>query len=103
MSVRLAVVALGLSLVAGSAGRPIPADGAVARPQQAREDSAGRSGVQPPDPHAVDPPRSGWRPRPGWGRDRPGADVPEAGTLILVGLGLLVLPVLVRRRRPAGR
>ena len=103
MWVRLAALVLGVSLVAGSPGGPIPADGALARPQPFRGAPAKRSGVQPPDPHAVEPPRSGWRPRPGWGRDRPETDVPEAGTLVLVGLGLLVLPVLVRRRRRAKR
>lgn len=64
---------------------------------------AGRSGVDPPDPHGTVPPRSGWRPRPGWNRDRPVAEAPEAGTLVLVGLGLLVLPALVRRRKAAHR
>jgi len=103
MRVSLAVVVFALLLVGRAEGGPIPADRALAGHQQVRVQSAGGSGARRPDPRAVDPPRAGWRPRPGWNRDRPTTEAPEAGTLVLVGLGLLVLPVLVRRRRAARR
>ena len=55
-------------------------------------------GFTRPDPQAVDPPRSGWVPRPGGVNDPPLAEAPEGSTLVLVGLGLLALPLLLRRR-----
>lgn len=97
---RLTAAVLIVCLIAAGAAAP-PAPGpAPASQAQGPAHAPPGSPWQPNHPRP-DPSKPGGSRRPSWTPRRPQTEAPESGTWVLVGLGLLALPLMLRRRRSA--